>query len=101
MTLFHSAKDLVNYLQVKKELPFTNEGNLWIYSMNQNIEFIFDVAKNTFCIKENGTKIKAERDTIMDLTKPENHSVVMLLILILERGYAFPSITLEKKWQTG
>ena len=69
--------------------------------MSQNIEFVFDSSGNTYTVTENGVRIKADRETIFDLSKPENHCVVMLLLCILERGYSFSSITLEKKWQTG
>lgn len=72
-----------------------------MYTMNGNIEFSFDTSKNRYSLTENGNPINADRDTSMDLSKPENHSVVMLLVNILERGYAFSSITLEKKWQAG
>lgn len=101
MTLFKTAKELINYLKVKKGLLLVQSGNQWTYTMNGNIVFTFDTKDNTFSISENGNPIQAGRDTIMNLENPENHSVVMLLIQILERGYAFNSITLEKKWQTG
>lgn len=101
MTFFRTAKELVDFLRISKELPLMKHGDSWVYNMNQSIKFIFDLPKNTFNITENGVKIKADRDTIFDLSKPENHCVVMLLLCILERGYAFQSITLEKKWQTG
>lgn len=101
MKLFHSAKELVDFLQINKGLKLIQQGDTWLYTMNGNIEFYFDISKNRYSLKENGNPINADRDTSMDLTKPENHSVVMLLINILERGYAFKSITLEKKWQTG
>jgi hypothetical protein len=45
--------------------------------------------------------INCGRLTIFDLTKTENHSVVMLLIKLLQKGYSLGSITLEKSWQTG
>ena len=101
MKLFHTAQELVDFLRKNKELPLKKEGNDWTYLMNKNIKFSFDVNENRFKLYENGISVKSDRDTIFDLTKPENHSVVMLLINILERGYAFNSITLEKKWQTG
>lgn len=101
MKLFHSAKELVDFLQINKGLKLIQQGDTWLYTMNGNIEFSFDISKNRYSLKENGNPITADRDTSMDLTKSENHCVVMLLINILERGYAFSSITLEKKWQTG
>ncbi len=101
MKLFRTAKELVDYLQINKGVQLSQHGEQWTYSMNGNMEFTFDTSINRYSLTENGIPIKADRDTSMDLTKPENHSVVMLLINILERGYAFSSITLEKKWQTG
>ena len=101
MTLFHTAKEMVDYLRFNKGLILSNQDNQWSYTINNNIVFSFDIKKNRFSLSENGISINADRDTSMDLTKPENHSVVMLLINILERGYAFSTITLEKKWQTG
>ena len=101
MKLFHTAKELVDYLQINKGLTLTKQGSQYLFPMENNIVFSFDISKNSYTLTENGVSINAERDTSKDLTKPENHSVVMLLINILERGYAFNSITLEKKWQTG
>lgn len=101
MKLFHTAKELVDYLQINKGLELIQNGDKWIYTMEHGIVFSFDVAKNRFSLTENGVSVNADRDTSLDLTKAENHSVVMLLISVLERGYAFSSITLEKKWQTG
>lgn len=101
MTLFHTAKEMVDYLRFNKGLILNNQDNQWSYTINNNIVFSFDIKKNRFSLSENGISIHADRDTSMDLTKPENHSVVMLLLNILERGYAFSTITLEKKWQTG
>lgn len=101
MKLFKTAKELIDFLQFNKRLPLVQNGNQWAYTMNQSIVFTFDTTTNTFSLKENGSSIQADRKTIMDLTNPENHSVVMLLIQILERGYALNTITLEKKWQTG
>lgn len=101
MTLFRKAQDLVDFLQTKKGLTLVQTGSVWTYTMNTNIVFSFDTSKDCYSIVENGKKINADRDTTFDLTKPENHSVVMLLIQILERGYSFNCITLEKKWQTG
>lgn len=101
MILFHTAKELVDYLQINKGLTLTRKENEWIYTVNDNIVFSFDIKKNRYSLTERGNTVKADRDTSLDLTKAENHSVVMLLINILERGYAFSSITLEKKWQTG
>ena len=101
MKLFHSAKELVDFLQINKGLHLTQHGDLWNYDMNNQIVFSFNTKSNSFTLTENEIPIKADRNTSMDLTKPENHSIVMLLINILERGYAFSTITLEKKWQTG
>lgn len=101
MKLFRTAKEFVDYLQINKGLKLTQQGDQWKYTMNENVVFSFDISSNKFSLTENGNPIKADRDTSMDLTKPENHCVAMLLINILERGYAFSSITIEKKWQTG
>lgn len=101
MKLFKTAKELVDFLIVNKGLPLVQSGNQWTYYINRTIVLTIDVRTNTFSLVENGVPIQADRKTIMDLSNPENHSVVMLLIQILERGYAFNSITLEKKWQTG
>lgn len=101
MKLFHTAKELVDYLQINKGVTLTQQGNELTYTVNDNIVFSFDIKKNRYTLTEKGIPVKADRDTSLDLSKAENHSVVMLLINILERGYAFSSITLEKKWQTG
>lgn len=101
MKLFRTAKELVDYLQLDRGLPFVQNGSQWVYTMANNVVFTFDTTKNVWSVKESGLSINADRNTSMDLTKPENHSVVMLIINIIERGYSFSSITLEKKWQTG
>jgi len=92
----NTAKELVDYLQ-SKSYQIRTVGNTAKLNVTDeiNIEFHFDT--NKFSI--NG--INACRTTIFDLTKPENHSVVMLLFKLLKKGYALSSITLEKSWQTG
>lgn len=90
------AIDLLNY--------FSNEG-YEVKNFNTNYPYIeintnkirFDLQTNKYSI--DGLIPGHER--IIDLTKPENHSVVMMLIKLFEKGYSKNVITLEKQWQLG
>lgn len=96
MKNFKTAIELVNYLkEINKDIIIYN--NNAILRINNEIEFIFNFITNKYQIKN----INYKRSTIFDLTKTENHSVVMLLIKLLEKGYSLNCITLEKSWQTG
>jgi len=92
----NTAKELVEYLQ-KNSYQIHIIDNIAKLNVidGVNIEFYLDTNR----LSING--IKADRQTIFDLKKSENHSVVMLLIKLLRKGYSLSSITLEKSWQTG
>lgn len=96
MTSFKSSKEIVDFLKNKGEF-FSEIDNISTLHITSEVKIDFDLQSNKFQIKG----INAERKTIFDLTKSENHSIVMLLIKLLRKGYALASITLEKSWQTG
>lgn len=88
--------DLLNYI---KGIGYTIEN---IDSNNPYIDIngtkiVFDITNRKYSIE--GISVGHER--ILDLTKPENHCVVMLLIKLLARGYSKNVIFLEKQWQLG
>lgn len=90
------TSDLINFL---------SENSYEIKNMDTNRPYIdvngnkirFDITNNRFSI--DGLNPGHER--ITDLTKPENHCVVMLLIKLFEKGYSKDVIYLEKQWQLG
>lgn len=89
----HTAQELVDFL--KKEIPqFETLNNTLVIN---GVTFKFDIANNKFEI----AGLHCVRKTSLDLTKYENHSVCMLLIKLISKGYALENITLEKSWQTG
>ena len=92
----NTAKQLVEFLQ-SNSYQMQTVGNTAKLIVTNEINMEFDLLANKFSI--NG--INVGRKTIFDLTNFENHSVVMLLIKLLQKGYALTSITLEKSWQTG
>lgn len=91
-----NAKELVDYISKQgyevKDLN-TNKPYLLI---NESI-VSFDYNSNLWC--PDGITIGHKR--ILDLNKPENASVVMLVLSLLKKGYSKDVITLEKKWQLG
>ena len=88
--------DLLNYL---------SESGISIRNFDTNNPFIdvngnkiyFDICNEKYHIE--GLNVGHER--ILDLNKPENYSVVMLLIKLFKKGYSKNVITLEKQWQLG
>ncbi|MDR1780896.1 MAG: N-6 DNA methylase [Tannerella sp.] len=96
MANFRTSKELVNFLQ-RNGYSVNETDDVATLQINAEVKIDFNLTSNKFSI--NG--IQANRTTIFDLTKPENHSVVMLLIKLLHKGYALSCITLEKSWQTG
>ena len=71
-------------------------GNNYQLDINSNT-IVFDMEKKKYFI--DGLTPGHER--ILDLTKQENYSVIMLLIKLFEKGYSKNVITLEKRWQLG
>lgn len=65
-------------------------------SINGN-EIVFDLIKEKYLIE----KLVVGHERILDLTKKENFSVLMLLIKLFTKGYSKDVITLEKRWQLG
>lgn len=96
MGLFKSASEIVDFLKKKGEL-ITEKDKTAILQINPDVSIIFDLQSDKFNIEG----INADRHTVFNLKKTENHSVVMLLIKLLRKGYSLSSITLEKSWQTG
>jgi len=96
MANFRSSSELINFLRQKGE-TINESNNVATMEINSDVKINFHLNTNKFSI----IGITANRTTIYDLTKPENHSVVMLLIKLLKKGYSLSSITLEKSWQTG
>jgi type I restriction enzyme M protein len=92
----NTAIDLINYLNGKK-YDFKNFNTNKPYLNINGHKIIFDILNNKYSI--DGLVPGHER--IIDLTKPENHSVVMILIKLFEKGYSADVITLEKQWQLG
>ena len=91
------GKSLINFLQTNG-FPIIFESNNQIAKLHFSTgEIIFDLIANQFNIPS----IPHGRSNIFDLSKEENHSVVMLLIELLSKGYSPKNITLEKSWQTG
>lgn len=88
---------LVTFLQ--------NNGHIFCFSKDGNSttlklkfgEIHFNLLTNTFSVPD----VLYDRPQIFNLSKEENHSVVMLLISLLSKGYSPKNIYLEKSWQTG
>ena len=88
-----NATELVNF--IKNNRIFDIENNT--ININGN-KIIFDTSKDCFSVPNlQGNSHKR----IFDLTKYENHSVVMLLIQLFEKGYSSQNIWLEKNWPSG
>ena len=90
------AIDLLNYLD-DAGYSIKNFGTNNPYIDINGNKIRFDLSNNKYSI--DGLIPGHER--IIDLTKPENHSVVMMLIKLFEKGYSKNVITLEKQWQLG
>lgn len=94
-----NAKLLVNYIvnfHQYNNLTCEENGNLVNIHVNKEIISI-NLSENKFFIKG----IKVDHNRIFDLSKYENHSVVMLLILLFAKGYSKDCIHLEKRWPSG
>lgn len=96
MANFRTSKELTSFLQ-RKGYAIVENNNIATLEINSKVRIDFDLINNKFSIDG----IKADRSNIFNLTYPENHSVVMLLIKLLQKGYDLSTITLEKSWQTG
>lgn len=90
------AIDLLNYLGGKGyDIKNFDTNNPYI-EINEN-KIRFDLIQNKYSIDG----INPGHERIIDLTKPENHSVVMFMIKLFEKGYSKNVISLEKQWQLG
>jgi len=96
MGKFRTSREIINFLQQKDETIIENN-NVATLQINSEIKIDFNLQTDKFDI----SGVNVDRKTIFDLTKSENHCVVMLLIKLLKKGYSPASITLEKSWQTG
>ena len=90
------AIDLLNYLTSNGVTVFNFETNFPYIEVNGN-KIRFDLTTNKYSIDG----ITPGHERILDLTKPENHSVVMMIIKLFEKGYSKNVIFLEKQWQLG
>ena len=96
----HNAQELLNFIKT-----FHQYNDLKCIETNKNIIDVIvnketikiDLINNTYCIDG----IKSGHKRIFDLTKYENHSVVMLLILLFAKGYSKDCIYLEKEYKGG
>ena len=90
------AIDLLNYLSSNGiDIKKFDTNNPFIEINGNKIRF--DLTLNKYSIDG----FIPGHDRIVDLTKPENHSVVMMLIKLFKKGYSKNVITLEKQWQLG
>lgn len=88
-----NATELVNFIKNNRICDIENN----TININGN-KIIFDTSKDCFSVPNlQGNSHKR----IFDLTKYENHSVVMLLIQLFEKGYSSQNIWLEKNWPSG
>jgi len=90
------TKDLLDFLVNNKYDVKIIEDNIYMLNVG-DATFIFNQLNDTYSIDG----INCGHKRIFDLTKKENHSVVMLLIKLLKKGYSKNVITLEKRWQLG
>lgn len=96
---------MVAYMNAQKLVEYLSEHSYKIYDQDTKNPYIsindvkikFDLTNNKYNIKN----LSIGHERIVDLTKPENHSVVMLLIKLIEKGYSLNVIQLEKQWQLG
>lgn len=91
-----SIVDLIEYLE-SLGYCFQNLNSNQPFLEINDTKIVFDLDNKKF--KVDGLSVEHER--ILDLTKQENHSVVMILIKLLEKGYSKNVIYLEKQWQLG
>ena len=96
MANFKTSRELVTFLQQQGNIIIENN-NIATLRINAEVKIEFNLLSDKFDIQG----INVDRKSIFDLKKFENHSVVMLLIKLLKKGYSPSSITLEKSWQTG
>lgn len=88
--------DLIEYLESLGYCFHDIDSNQPFLEINET-RIVFELQTKKF--KVDGISIGHER--ILDLTKPENHSVIMILIKLLEKGYSKNVMYLEKQWQLG
>lgn len=91
-----NAQNLVKYL-LKQGYKIYDQNTKRPYICINEIKVRFDLINNKYDI----SNLSIGHERIIDLTKPENHSVVMLLIKLIEKGYSLNAIQLEKQWQLG
>ena len=91
-----NAKSLISFLESEGYNISIIDVNTKELDINGN-KIVFDINSNKYKIND----LKVYHDRILDLTKTENHSVVMLLIKLFSKGYSSKVITLEKTWQLG
>lgn len=91
-----NAQNLVKYLS-KQGYKIYDQNTKRPYVCINEIKVRFDLINNKYDI----SNLSIGHERIIDLTKPENHSVVMLLIKLIEKGYSLNVIQLEKQWQLG
>lgn len=92
-----SAESLVNYLIKSGHNISLNEKDTIATLSLRSGNVVFNMSTNKYEVPS----IKYGRSQIFDLRKEENHSVVMLLIALMSKGYSLSNIYLEKSWQTG
>lgn len=79
-----------------KGYNLVKEGCFIKFSINDNV-IVFNIESNKYYIEG----LVPGHERILDLSKQENYSVLMLLIKFFEKGYSTKVITLEKRWQLG
>lgn len=79
-----------------KEIFFIEDERYAKISINENT-IVVDKQMLKYKIKN----LHPGHERILDLTKKENYSVLMLLIKLFQKGYSTNVITLEKTWQLG
>lgn len=95
-----TAKELIDYivkLHQYDNLEIKNNNNDVVDVIVNGETISINLVDNKFSIKD----IQKDHSRIFDLTKYENHSVVMLLIMLFAKGYSKDCIYLEKGIKTG
>ena len=95
-TEFGSTELLVEYIIGKTGCQTSTVAGKKELSIN-NHKIIIDIEDDKVEIEG----LSYDRRTSCDLTKPENHSTLILLIQLLQKGYSPSNIIVEKSWQTG
>ena len=93
-----SANELIEFLKAngyKNKLKKVSDDE-YLLDVN-SVKITINTSTNKYEIKG----LEIGHDRIVDLTKPENHCVVMLLIKLFEKGYSTSVITLEKQRPLG